>query len=161
GFHLHEDVEIARRSPGRARLALAANAYARAGIDPWRHGDLELLDLVHPPFAPACLARVFDHFAPAMAGRARFLDDEEALLGANLAMPAAKVAAPRGSARLGPRPVAGLAGHRSFDFDLHFLAVKCLVERDLEVVAQIRAAPRTRAAPRAPKGISENRFEDV
>src|SRR5690606_1044308 len=161
GLHLHEDVEIARGRPGRARLSLAAYTDASAGIDTGRHGDLKLLDTVHPSFAPARMTRAFDHLAPAMAGRARFLDDEEALLSADLAVPAAKVAAPRGSARLCSRAAAGLAGNRSFDFDLHFLAVKCLVERNLQIVAQIRPAPRPRSAARAAKGVADNRFEDI
>src|SRR5690606_677147 len=100
-LHLYEDVEIARRSPGRARLALAAYAYARAGIDPWRHGDLELLDPVRSAPATAGLARAFAHLAAAMAGRAWRRDDEDTPLRADLAMCAAKVAAPRGRTRFG------------------------------------------------------------
>ena len=58
-----------------------------------------------------------------------------------------------------PEPVAGFAGLRDFDLDLCFLAMEGLVEADLHVIAQIRAAPRL--LPAAAKGAAEKALENI
>src|SRR5690606_27806872 len=110
-----EDVEVARRRAVRAGFALAGTADAGAVVDPRRHFDGERLDLVHAPLAPACTARLLDHLAAAVAIGARLFDHEEALLRADLALPAAQLAAARRGARLGARTAAWVAGDRYLD----------------------------------------------
>ena len=62
-------------------------------------------------------------------------------------------------ARFRARTGAGLASLRDFDLDLRVLAVEGLVEPDLHVIAQIRAAPRLLAAPA--KGTAEEALENI
>src|SRR5690606_13181743 len=158
--HRDEDVEIARRGAVRAGLALAGQADAGAVVDPRRDLDAELLDPVDPSLAAARAARALDHLAAAVAARARLLDDEEALLRADLAVATAQLAAAARGAGLGALPPARLAGDRNLDLDLGRLAVERLLEADLHVVAQVRPAPRARA-PAAAEGAAEDRLEDV
>src|SRR5690606_7402481 len=93
--------------------------------------------------AVAFLARVEHQAAGAAAARAGPLDGEEALGGAHPARAAAGAAARRAGPGLGARAGAGLAAHGRGDGDLHVGAGVGLLQRDLEVVAQVLAARRT------------------
>src|SRR5690606_6906665 len=94
--------------------------------------------------------------------RAWPLDHEQALLRADLAVPLAQLAAAPRRARGRARPAAGSAGDRDLDLYLGRLAVKRILEADLEAVAQVRAAPRPAARrAAASERAAENRLEDV
>ncbi len=96
-----EDVQVAGRGAKRASLALAAQTDPGAGIDAGGNVDFQFLGLIDAAFAAALAARLFDDFAPAMAGGASAFDHEEALLRPHLPVAAAQVAAPRAGAGLG------------------------------------------------------------
>src|SRR5205085_6081553 len=97
-----EDVEIARWSAVKARLAFAGHAQARAVVDAGRHFDRQRLRLLHPPGAAARLARILDHLARAAALRTGALHGEKTALGeADLSAAAAAAARHRLRARLG------------------------------------------------------------
>src|SRR5690606_38404407 len=102
---------------------------------------------------------LLDDFAAAVAVGARLLDHEEALLRADLALPAAQLAAARRGTRLGARATARLAGDRNLDLDLAGAAVERVLELDLQVVAQVGSAARSRAS--TAEGAPENGLEDV
>src|SRR3569833_532855 len=155
-----KDVQIARRRALRPRLALAGQTDAGAVVDPRRDVDLERLQLVRPAFTAALLAGVLDRLARAVTGRARALDHERPLLRAHFPAPAAQVARAAAGAGLGTRAPARLARDGDFDLDGGFLAVERLVERDFEVVPQVRAAPGLLASAAAER-IAENGLEDV
>src|SRR5690606_5750378 len=87
------------------------------------------------------------------------LDNEQPLMRADLAAPGAQVAAAGAGAFRRARAVTGLAGDRDFDLGLRVLAVERVVEADLQVVAQVRAASRAlplAAAERAAEDGLEN-----
>src|SRR5690606_10976664 len=85
---------------------------------------------------------------------------EEALLRADLALPAAQLAAARRGARLGARTAAWVAGDRYLDLDLAGAAVERVLELDLQVVAQVGATARAGTAA-ATEGAAEDGLEDV
>src|SRR5581483_6666579 len=88
--------------------------------------------------------------AGTMAGRAGALDGEEALGRADLAMAVAGGAVDGLCPLLAAGAVAGFAGDRARHADRRLLAVERLLEADLHVVAEIRAAAaRLLAAPAA------------
>src|SRR6185437_14278823 len=138
--HRQEDIEIARRPAAGAGLALAAEANAGAVLDAGRDVDLERLLAAHAALAGADLARLVDHLSGAVAGRAGALDGEEALLGADAAAAVAGRALVRFGAGLGARAVAGLAGDRARDAHRGLGAAIGLLQRDLEIEAQVLAA---------------------
>ena len=104
-----EDVEVAVRAAAHARLALAGEADAGALVDSGGDADVERALALDPALAAAFVARIGDHLADAAAGRAGALDDEEALLGADLAAAVAHGAGAGAGARLGAGAAAGLA----------------------------------------------------
>ena len=109
--------------------------------------------------AVARLARLGDGPAGAAALRARTGDGEEALLEPHLPLPAALTADDgRGSGR-GARSGTGFAGFLAGNLDGGFRAPRRFLEGDFEVVAQIGAALRPAAPPRAAEQIAE--AEDV
>src|SRR5690606_14111768 len=103
------------------------------------------------------------------AAGAGALDLEEAVGLAHAPGAAAGVADGRLGARLGARAVADLAGHQGRDGDLDLGPLIGLLQGDLEIVAQVRAAARpvvlaSAAAPAAegvPEGVAEDLGEDV
>src|SRR5690606_13353332 len=135
-----EDVKVARRPAAQARLALAAEANARAVVDAGRDLDLQGALLVHAALAAAGGAGIGNELLDAMAGRAGALHHEEALLGADLA------AAVAGPAQLGLRPrlgaaaVALAAGDGGGAGDRCGLAAMGFLEGDLEIVSEVGAA---------------------
>src|SRR5215813_1971949 len=154
---VHHHVQVAWRSPVVSRLPLAGQSNAGAGIHAGRDLHRELRLAVVPAGPSALRARVGDQLAGAAALGARPRDGEETLGKSQLAGAAAGRAPP---ARSAPRsgPVANLAALRLGELDLD-LAPECsLFERDLQVVAEVRAAG-SPAAP-APRP-AENFPEDV
>src|SRR5581483_7035084 len=104
--------------------------------------DRDLPVLGHASFAATRGARFGDHLAGAAALRTGAGDGEEPLLEADLPLAAALRADGGRAPGLGSRSVAGLAGLLPRDLHRGFGAVRRLLERDLEVVAQIGAALR-------------------
>ena len=146
-----EDVKIAGRPAAPARFALAGEPDTRAIFDTARNVDREHALAGQAAGARAGWTRVVDHLATAVTRRAGALEREETLGLANLAVARAARAGLRFRSGLGAAARASLAGHRGRNADLRGLAVERLFERDLHVVAQIRAAlaPARAAAPAA------------
>ena len=135
-----EDVEVARRPAAQARLALAGEADARAVLDAGRDVDRERALL-----GDAAGAAAFGQGSsitwprPWQVGQVRSIEKK----------PCAARTRPWPSqvgqvvglgAGLGAGARAGLAGDRGRHLDLGGLAGEGLLERDLEVVAQVGAA---------------------
>src|SRR5262245_6104782 len=95
-----------------------------------------------------------------MAGLAGPLDGEEALAGPRLAGPVTGWAGDRLRALLAARARAGLAAHRGRHADHRLTALEGLLEGDLQIVAQIGAAP-ARPAAALSHEIAEHLVEDV
>src|SRR6185312_12662281 len=160
--HRQEDIEIAGRPAARARLALAAQANARAVLDAGWNVDLERLLAPHAALAGADLARLVDDLAGTVAGRAGALDGEEALLGADAAAAVAGRALVRLGTGFGARAVAGLARDRARHAHRGLGAAVGLLQRDLEIEAQVLAAHvGASAGPRPAAAAIEHLLEDV
>src|SRR6185437_2573301 len=155
-----EDVEIARRRPAHAALALAGEADAGAVLDAGRDRDGEGLLLAHAALAGAGAARLLDDAAGALARGAGALDGEEALLRAHAARALAGRAVDRLRPRLGAAPLAGLALRQGRHAHARLLALEGVFQADLEVVSEVAAAPRPLAALAADE-IAEHLVEDV
>src|SRR5208282_937136 len=135
-----KDVEVAGRRSPHAGLALAGEPDARAVLDPRRDRDRKRLLARDPSAAVADAARIADDAARALARRAGALDGEEALLRAHAAMAMAGLAARRLRPAFPARALARLAHDRARHADLGLAAAEGLLERDLEVVAQVGTA---------------------
>src|ERR1700675_201351 len=99
----HLDIQVPGRTAVTARLTLAVQANAIAGIDPGRHRDRKGLFLTYATLTVAAITGVADDLAAPFATRAGLLDGENRLLQAHLALAMAGVAGlgggPLGSAR--------------------------------------------------------------
>src|SRR5580700_4478135 len=67
--HLHFDIQVARRAAIPARLALARQAYAIAGVDARRHFHRELARAAHAALAEAGVAGIAHDRAAAATAR--------------------------------------------------------------------------------------------
>src|SRR3982074_3715396 len=103
------DIQVSGGSAVSARLALAVQANAVAGIDPGGYGDGQGLFLAYPALAVAGVARVADDLAAALTARAGLLDGEDRLLHPHLALAVAGIAGLRRSPLGGARALTGLA----------------------------------------------------
>ncbi len=149
------DVQIARRAAVASGLAFAAEADAVAGVDARGHFHGQRLACAARAPGPRHVSHgLLDDRAGAPAARAGLLQLEEALRDAHLARAVAGVAGD-GRAALGrAAAVAGLALGELRHFDLDGVAEHGLIEIELQLVAQVRAAEHLRAAAaprRAPK----------
>src|SRR5262249_4829766 len=142
-----EDVEIAARSAAHPSFAFAGKPDAGAVLHPFRDVHRQGPFTRHPAGSIAAWAWRVDHLAAPLAGRTGPLDGEEALRRAHLADAAAGAAGRRRGACLGPRPSAGLARDGCRHADLRRLAFIGLGQRDLHIVAKVRAALARRALP--------------
>src|SRR6185437_1817973 len=156
-----ENVEIARRAAAQAGLAFAGKPYTGAVLDAGRDVDRKISLARHPSGADAARARIVDHLAAALAGRAGALQREETLRMAHPAYAPAGGAGFRLGAGLGARAGAGFACDRSRDANLRGFAFVRFFERDLHVVAKIGAALAARGAAGAAARHAEDAFEDV
>src|ERR1700749_3509931 len=158
-----ENIEVASRAAAHSRFALAGQANACAVLDAGRDVDRERALSRHAAGAGALVAWVRDRLAAAMAGGAGALDGEKALLCANASMSAAGLAGH--GLRTGARPCAcaGFAGYRSRHADRSRLAVKRLLERDLEIIAKVGAALPASGLTSAPPAhhVPEQIVEDI
>src|SRR5688572_229096 len=162
-LELDDDVEIAVRPAVHARFAFPRKADAVVLVDAGRNLHRQRLVLEHATDAFAGLAGIGDHLAGAVAGRTRLLDREETLRDAHLASPAAARARLRLRAGLRSVAVARRALLERGDADLRFGAARRLLERKLEVVAQVGAAEHAVAAPAStlPEDLAEDVAERV
>src|SRR6202521_1908401 len=160
--HLHHDVQVAGGGAGlRCWLALAGELEAGPGVDARRHLHLDL-GLLPRHAGAAATGALLEHHPPGTAAVvAGAADGEEALLQPDLPGAAAGRARARLGAGLRARALARLAAVRARDADAGVRPEGCFLERDLEVVAQVRAArPPPRPAP-APEHLAEDVAEDV
>src|SRR6185503_19763493 len=112
--------------------------------------------------AGAGAARGGDDAAAAVAARAGLRDRERALRHAHLAGAAAGGAGGRLGAGLGAAALAGFARGERGDADLGLEAVRRLLERELQVVAQVGAAEHGAAAAAiAAEDVAEDVAEDI
>jgi hypothetical protein len=140
------DVEIARGAAARPGLPLPAQLQPRPVVD--ARGDLHLQC---PPFpgrpAAGTLGTLLPDDLPGPpAAAARPGRREEPLLDGYLPPPVARRAALGPRPLLRPAPTALLAGRGPGNDDLLLRPERPLLERDLQVVPEIRAAPRSLAA---------------
>ncbi len=135
-----EYVEIARGAAAQAGLAFAGEPDAGAVLDAGRHMQLERAFLGHAAGAAAIGAGLLDDGAAALAGGAGALEREEALRVTDAAGTAARAAGDRLGAGLGAGARADFAGDAGRQLHLRGLARIGFLERDLEIVAQVRAA---------------------
>src|SRR5579863_10436194 len=158
----HLDIQVAGGPAVAARLALAVQADAVAGIDPGGYVDGQSLFLAHPPLAVAGITGVADDLAPALAAGAGLLDGENRLLHAHLALTVAGVAGLGRSPLGGARALAGLALSQGGNLDLGVGAEHRSFKIELEFVAQIGAAKYLRpAALSAGENVAEHFTENV
>src|SRR6185295_2031792 len=161
-LEVHLDVEVPRRPAVDAGFAFAGQAHAVAFVDAGRNLHCQRLLRLDAAGAVAGDTGVRDGFAAAMAARAGLRDGKRALRNAHLAGAAAGGAGLRLCAGLGAGAAAGDAFGERRDADLGLEAVRRLLEVDLEVVAQVRAAEHGgTAAARAAENLAENVAEDV
>src|SRR5688572_20738664 len=157
------DVEVARRSAVATGFAFARQANPVAVVDARRDLDRERLVLAHASSAAALAARLVDRCAGAATARARLLDREETLRHAQLSDAAAGLARDRLRAGLCAPAGTARAFHLCRDVERDRIAGDGLLEAQLEVVAQIRAAKHlgAAAATSAAEDIAEHIAENV
>src|SRR5258708_32485808 len=100
------DIQVAGGPAVAARLALAVQANAVAGIDPGGYVDGQGLFLAHPALAVAGIAGGADDLAPALAAGAGLVGGENRLLHAHLALTVAGIAGLRARPLGGARALA-------------------------------------------------------
>src|SRR5690606_18675239 len=155
------DIQIARRSAISPRLALSGQADPVAGIDAFRHFDVERLLLAYPSLTG--IARQCDRLVSPLAARRRLSNGKEALLYAHL--PDAVTRFGGDGLRAGCRAgtVAWLALSERRELDGRVVSEDRLLEVELEIVPKVCAAidlTASAATPRA-KDVAEHVAEDV
>src|SRR5581483_3065279 len=156
-----EDVRIAGRAAAQTRLAFAREPDARAVLDAGGNGDRERLLFAQPSLAAAFAAGIVDDAARAVAGGTRALDGEEALLRAYATAAVAGGTAHRLRARLGAGAATRLADRHGRHAHRRLLALERLLERDLEVVAEVVASGIGTLAAAPAHKLAEHFVEDV
>src|ERR1700688_63825 len=158
----HLDVQVSGRSAVAARLTLAVQANAVAGIDPRGYGDGQGLFLAYPALTVTGIAGVADDLASPFAARAGLLDGENRLLHAHLTLAMAGIAGLGRGSLGGARALAGLALGQGGHLDLGVGAEHGLFEIEFQLVAQIGRAEYLRAAALAAgENVAEHLIEDV
>src|SRR5690606_14548267 len=155
-------IQVARRPAVYTRFAIAGGADAHAVIDTGRNLDFQRLGALDLAQAATGGAGVGNDPAGAVALGTGLLDAEETLLHAHLAMSCTSRTGSRRGARLGAGTMTAAAlipgGHA-------YRGVKAgcrLLQRDLEVIAQVRAAIDLRpTATATARGIAEDVAKDV
>src|SRR5438105_12855341 len=142
----HEDVEIAGGAAVHAAAALAGQAQLHAVVDAGRDLDAQDVVAAQPSLAPTVLARALVDLALAAAARTRARHREKAVAHADLAAALARVARRLLRARLAAAALARLAALEPRDLDLRVQPGRGVLERDLQLVLEVLAAHRARAA---------------
>ena len=144
------DVEVAIAAAIRAGFAVAGDAQARAVVDAFRDRDLHLVVRALLARAVAVVARILDDLARAVAALARrFVHHLAEWRVAHRAAHARALAVwayfRRGACRCA-RAVTRRAVFHARNGEFFLFAERCLLEREVEVVADVRAALRDWAA---------------
>src|SRR6266567_7373655 len=155
-------VEVACRTAVHPGLAFSREANAVAVVDSRRNFHGERFLLLYARGAVAARAGFRDDFSGPVTVRARLLDGEKSLLHAYLAVPFAGRAGSRLGSGLGARALAGFAIFVRRNSNPGFGAARRLLQRDLEVVAQVGPAVyRGAAAARLVEDVAEDIAERV
>src|SRR5207244_10543803 len=139
---VQDDVKISRRPAANASFAVARRAQPRAGVHSRWNFNRDFGSALAPSGAVARTARFFDHSSRAFAPRTRLRNAENPARADHLPAPAAGRTRFRGRAWLRTRAPAGLAQVELRDRDFFFAAQHRFLERNLQIVTQICAAPR-------------------
>ena len=134
-----DHIEVASRASAHASLAAASAAQAGFGVDAGGDFDFHSAGFFNAPLALAACAGFFDDPATAVACGASLRDLEKTSRGDNLPAPAASRAGDDLRALLRTSAPAGFARVELADFDFFFATARGLLERDLQIVAQVRA----------------------
>src|SRR6266568_9206913 len=162
GLDLDLHVKIACRPAIDSGLAFARKTDAIAIVYAGGNLDRERFLFFHSRGAVAARAGLGDDLSGSVAFRARLLDGEKPLLHAHLAVPFTGRAGSRLGPGFRPRPLPSLAILVGRDANAGFSAVRCLLQRDLEVVTQVGSAVHRGAArARLVEDIAENIAERV
>jgi hypothetical protein len=167
--HVHFDVQIAGRPAISASLTLAAQADPISGINAGGDLDGQLAGATHPPLAEAGVAGVLDNGAVPTAAGTGLLELEEALGNPDLPGAAARITGGGRTALGSATTVAGLALGQLGNFDFRGVAEHGLIQIELQLEAQVRAAEllgagiptATSAAEDVPEYVAENIAESV
>src|SRR5262249_34851363 len=141
-LHADDHVQVARRPARGSRLALARDPELAARVDARRDLHVQLALHGQLSLAAAVLARVRDDAAGPAAAPAGAGDAEEPLLERDLAAASARGAGRGLGARGRARAVADRAVLGPWDLQRGLGAESRLLERQLEVVAQVGPAAR-------------------
>src|SRR2546425_5789034 len=161
---VHLDIEVAGRAAVDTGLAFAGQAHAVALVDAGRDPHRKRLLQLDASRAAAGGAGIRDDAATAVAAWAGLRDGERTLRHPHL--PGAAAGRAGGRLRAGPcaAALATVAQRHAWDADLGLEAVRRLLERDLEVVAQVGATVHgaaSAARASAAEDLAENVAEDV
>src|SRR5882762_6156474 len=158
------DIEVAGWTAVDAGLAFAGKAHAIALVDAGRDLHRKRLLQLDASRAAAGGAGIRDDAAAAVAARAGLRDGERTLRHPHLSGATAGRAGGRLRTWARAAALAALAYRHARDADLGLEAVRRLLERDLEVVAQVGAAEHggaSAAGASAAEDLAENVAEDV
>src|SRR5215210_395938 len=162
--HVDGDVEAARRTAPRPRLALVRQTDLVSLVDPGRDRHPQGSGLLDAALPVTCRTGVLDDPAVAAAPRARrdidHLAEHRLPHAPDFAAAVALRAADGHRARLRARAVARLAALQDGELNLLLRPADGLLERDPEVVAEVRPALRPTATS-ARRGATEKGVEDV
>ena len=160
------DIQVARRTTVHAWLAVARRPDPHAIVDTSGNLHFQRLVALDAARTGASSARLGYHLAGTVALRAGLLDAEESLLHAHLAMTGTGGASGRLGTRLGTAAVTDFATVPRWHADRRVETVRRLLERDVEVVAQVGTtidlwSGTAATAPAAARGIAEDVAKDV
>src|SRR6266478_142776 len=136
GLGDHAQVQIARRSAHRPRVAFSRNAYSRAVCDSGRYAYIDRLRAPHPPFAPARLADG-SQLARSAAARARHV--ELHLAGLLLDRPRSVAGWARLRRADGAGSMTGFAGIQARDGEFLHRAAHGIPKVNLDLIFQVAA----------------------
>src|SRR5579863_8093490 len=157
--HVHFDIEVPGRTAVATRFALARQSHAITTVHAGRDLDRELARAAHAALPQAAVAGIANDRTGAATARTGLLQLEEALGDAHLACTAAALAGGGGAALGGAAAMAGLALGELRHLDFHLVAEHCLIQVELQFVAQVGAAEHLRAA--APTAAAEDVAERI
>ena len=141
-------------------IAFARQANARAVFDTGGNGNRQIAGLACLPAAATIRAGLGNDLSAALAAMTGALNGKKPLLRAHFAVPLAGRASAGLGARLGTRTAATLAGGGAGQIDLALGAVKGFLQADINLGAQIIAAPGA-ALPATTAAAAEKLFKNI
>ena len=153
----HHDIEIARRAACDSGFALARHAKASTFFDTGRHLHPNRLLAFGASSSAATRARIGDDFARAAACVAGTVHPEEPLLKDQLAGSFTLPTSRRSRTLCRARPFTGFTASHLRDLEIWLATVQDIIETNLEVVTEIRAAlTATATAAASPASAAEH-----